>query len=82
VYVITKRFARGHYWEYFCSKSPAYRQLVSDLKKEARITYILNNKKLEQDQEAKLFTINDTNFGELKVINKKTVSITTRADNP
>ena len=68
IYVITKSFARQHYWGYFQSKSADYRNKVPDLKTEAEVIYILNDKILEKDQEGALFTINNDNFIGLNVI--------------
>jgi len=66
--IITKSFARQHYWEYYKSKSDDYRDKVPDLKAETEVVYILNGKLIDKDQEATLYAINDDNFIELKVV--------------
>lgn len=71
IYIITKSFARQHYWGYFQSKSADYRNEVPDLKTEADVIYILNDKILEKDYEGTLFTINNDNFIELTVVGSK-----------
>ena len=68
IYIITKSFARQHYWEYFRSKSADYHNKVPDLKTEAEVIYILNDKILEKDYEGTLFTINNDNFIQLTVV--------------
>jgi hypothetical protein len=68
IYILTKSFARQHYWEYFRSKSADYRDKVPDLKTEAEVIYIVNDKILEKDYEGTLFTINNDNFIEMTVV--------------
>ncbi len=67
VYIITKEYARTSYWNYFKSKSVQYSSLVTDLDKESKVVYILNDKKLEGDFEKDLFVINDETLVELSV---------------
>jgi hypothetical protein len=77
IYVFTKKYVRQHYWEYFRSKSPEYRQAVPDLKTELSVVYMLNGKTLDiKDQELELFKINDANFQQLKMTGPRTVEIT------
>ena len=71
IYIITKSYAREHYWAYFKSKSTEYLQNVPDLKAEKEVTYILNEKVLTENYEGDLFNINDSTFIELNLINKK-----------
>jgi hypothetical protein len=66
--IITKSFARQHYWDYFKSKSADYLNKVPDLKTEAEVVYILNEKVIAKDQEATLFAINNDNFISLEVV--------------
>ncbi|OJW59597.1 MAG: hypothetical protein BGO55_21665 [Sphingobacteriales bacterium 50-39] len=73
VYIITKSFAREHYWKYFQSRSAEYRKLAPDLKSEFRLVYVLNDKTLTKDQEADLFEINDSNFLKLKISGKRVI---------
>ena len=68
IYLTTKSFARDSYWNYFKSKSPDYKDKVTDLKMESKVVYILNNKILHTNFEADLFDINDSNFVSLQVI--------------
>ena len=71
IYITTKSFARQHYWSYFKSKSPEYLQNVPDLKAEREVIYILNGKVLTKNYESELFTVNDSNFIEMSIIDKK-----------
>jgi len=73
VYIITKPFAREHYWSYFQSKSSEYRTKVPDLKSESSVVYILDDKVVTKDQEAALFKVNDDNFLELRIIDQVTL---------
>ncbi|HVV07392.1 MAG TPA: hypothetical protein VHC96_24355 [Puia sp.] len=73
VYIITKPFAREHYWKYFQSRSVEYRKIAPDLESESTLVYMLNDKILTKDQEAALFGIGDDNFLELKVVDKRVV---------
>lgn len=70
IYIITKEFARKHYYSYFKSKSNEYASTFSDEKKEEKAIYILNGKVLSSNFESDLFTIDDKNFVSLKVIDK------------
>jgi hypothetical protein len=71
IYITTKSFARQRYWSYFKSKSPEYLQNVPDLEAEKEVTYILNGKVLSENYESDLFNVNDSNFIELSLIDKK-----------
>lgn len=71
IYITTKAFAREHYWNYFKSKSPEYARQVPDLAAEEKVVYILNDKVLITNFEADLVTINDSNFIELKLIDRE-----------
>lgn len=71
IYITTKSFARDHYWNYFKSKSSDYKSKVPDLKTEAKVVYILNDKIPDTNFEADLFQINDDNFLTLQVITSK-----------
>jgi len=66
--IITKSFARQHYWEYFKSKSADYSNKVPDMKTEAEVIYVLNDKVIDKDQESSLFNIDDDNFIGLQVV--------------
>lgn len=68
MYITTKSSARNSYWNYFKLKSPDYQKLVPDMKTEAKVVYILNNKVLKSNFEGDLFNINNSNFIELSVI--------------
>lgn len=78
IYILTKRFVRDHYWQYFQSKSEEYHSKVPDLKTEAGVVYILNGKVLGKDQEDKLFELSDTNFTSLTVIDRDALKNTYR----
>lgn len=71
--IITKSFAREHYWSYFKSKSADYSKRVPDLGTEAEVVYILNGKIIEKDKESPLFAINDSNFIRLEMIDGNTL---------
>jgi hypothetical protein len=71
VYIITNKFARDSYWNYFKSKSADYQKTVPDIETEAEIVYILNGKVLKSGMESELYSINDSNFIELTAITKK-----------
>jgi hypothetical protein len=73
IYITTKEYARHNYWKYFKSKSSDYAKAVPSLKNEDNVVYILNDKVLEKDFEGGLFFIDNTNFIDLKVINKKSL---------
>lgn len=73
VYIVTKEFARNHYYNYFKSKSSAYTSAFPDKKKEEKALYILNGKVLSSNMESDLFTIDDKNFVSLKVIDKNSL---------
>lgn len=68
IFIITKPFAREHYWNYFKTKSLEYQKSIPDLNVEAKVVYILNNKVLTSNFEGDLFNVNDTNFIELLVL--------------
>jgi hypothetical protein len=70
VYIITKEFARDHYYNYFKSKSSEYASAFPNEKKEEKAVYILNGKVLSSNFESDLFTINDNNFVSLNMIDK------------
>jgi len=71
VLIYTKNYARTIYWNYFKTKSADYFKAIPTVKDEKNVIYILNDKVLEKDFEGDLFKINDSNFIELKVIDKK-----------
>ena len=71
IYITTKSFARQRYWSYFKSKSTEYLQNVPNLEAEKEVIYILNGKALTENYESDLFNINDSNFIELSLIDKK-----------
>jgi hypothetical protein len=71
IYITTKSFARQHYWSYFKSKSSEYLQNVPNLDAQKEIAYILNGKVLTENYESDLFNVNDSNFMELSLIDKK-----------
>jgi len=71
IYVYTKKYARQHYWNYFKSKSPRYVEIVPMPGVENDVAYILNGNVLEENIESLLYDINDSNFGDLKVIGEK-----------
>jgi hypothetical protein len=68
IYITTKSFAEGHYWNYFMSKSKEYQKLVPDIETASKVVYILNNKVLEKNFDKDLFEINDSNFIDMTVI--------------
>ena len=71
VLITTKNYARKKYWDFFKSKSADYVKAVPTIKDEENVIYILNDKVLEKDFEGDLYKINDSNFIELKVLDKK-----------
>ncbi len=71
IFITTKSFARRSYWSYFKSKSTEYLKNVPDLETEKEVIYILNGKTLTENYESDLFNVNDTNFIELRLIDKK-----------
>jgi hypothetical protein len=71
IYITTKAYARKKYWDFFKSKSSDYLKVVPSIYEKENVVYILNNKILEQNFEADLSRIDDSNFLELKVIDKK-----------
>ncbi|UAY52476.1 hypothetical protein [Ferruginibacter albus] len=71
IYIYTKEFARDAYWNYFKLKSEDYKNSITSLEIEKKVTYILNDKVLEDNYEGDLYSINDDNFIELKVISKE-----------
>ncbi len=73
IYITTKNYARDRYWTYFKSKSSDYTKAVPSIKAEDNVVYILNDKILEKDFEGDLFFIDNKNFVDLKVINKKSL---------
>jgi len=70
IYITTKTFAHDHYYNYFKSKSSEYALAFPDVKKEEKAVYILNGKVLSSNFESDLFTINDSNFVSLRIIDK------------
>jgi hypothetical protein len=70
IYITTKVYARKKYWKYFCSKSNDFAKAVPNIEEEDEVCYILNGKILESNFEGDLFFIDDSNFVELKVIDK------------
>lgn len=71
IYITTKVYARDKYWTYFKSKSADYAKAVPSIKKEENVVYILNDKVLVKDFEGDLYFIDNNNFIDLKVIDKK-----------
>lgn len=71
IYITTKSFARERYWSYFKSKSQEYLQNVPDLEAEKEVIYILNGKALTENYESDLFNVNDSNFIDMSLIDKK-----------
>ncbi|MBI2729801.1 MAG: hypothetical protein HYX40_03460 [Sphingobacteriales bacterium] len=71
IYIITKSFARNHYWSFFKEKSADYLKKIPNLETEATVAYIVNGKPLVENYESDLFSINDSNFIELTLISKK-----------
>jgi hypothetical protein len=71
IYITTKAYARDKYWNYFKSKSSDYIKAVPSIKREGNVVYVLNDKVLVKDFEGDLYFIDNTNFIDLKVIDKK-----------
>lgn len=71
IYITTKVYASDKYWTYFKSKSADYAKAVPSIKKEDNVVYILNDKVLVKNFEGDLYFIDNTNFIDLKVIDKK-----------
>ena len=71
IYLTTKIYARDKYWKYFKSKSADYYKAVPSIKDDDEVIYVLNDKVLGEDFEGDLFFIDDHNFIDLKVIDKK-----------
>jgi hypothetical protein len=70
IYITTKAHARDKYWTYFKLKSLDYLNAVPSIKKEENVVYILNGKVLTKDFEGDLYFIDNSNFIDLKVIDK------------
>lgn len=73
IYIYTKDYAKSKYWDYLKSKSEDYIKAVPSVDKEKDVVYILDNKIMEKDFEGDLFNLDDNNFRDLKVIDKKTL---------
>jgi len=73
VYIETKKFARNKYWSFLKSKSNDYLRAVPSPENDKNIIYILNDKILKTNYEAALSIINETNFIDMEVIDKKTL---------
>ncbi|KAA5538730.1 hypothetical protein [Adhaeribacter rhizoryzae] len=73
IYIYTKDYAKGRYWDYLKSKSKDYLKAVPSADKDQGVVYILDNKVLEKDFEGDLFNLTDSNFRDIKVIDKKTL---------
>jgi hypothetical protein len=71
--IITKSFARKHYFQYLTSKSADYRTSVPDLTTESEVVYILNGKIVQENRESDLFDINDYNFISLGILDQKSI---------
>ena len=73
VYIETKTFARNKYWNFLKSKSNDYLKAVPSAENDKNVVYVLNDKILKTNYEADLSTISETNFTDIKVIDKKTL---------
>ena len=71
VYYTTKKYAILKYWNFFKSISTEYARVAEDMKAEAQIVYILNDRVLVNDFEGELSGVNQSNLINLKVIDKK-----------
>ena len=70
IYITTINHAREKYIEFFKSKSSDYANIVQSIDDEINIVYILNNKILKRENAGDLYLIDDSNFIDLKVLNK------------
>ena len=81
VYYTTRRYAILKYWKFFKSISPEYAKVAEDMKAEAQIVYILNDKVLVNDFEGDLSLVDKSNLINLKVIDKKLLKKTYNIEN-
>ena len=70
VYILTKKYAKSKYWQYFQSKSDDYKKLVTSPEGDTAIQYILNERILKENFEGDLFLIDDTVFKSIRVLTK------------
>lgn len=73
IYIYTKDYAKSKYWEYLKSKSKEYLKAVPSADKDKGVVYILDDRVMEKDFEGDLFNLDDNNFRDIKVIDKKTL---------
>jgi hypothetical protein len=73
VYIETKKFARNKYWNFLKRKSNDYLKAVPSPEDEKNVVYILNDKILKTNYEADLSVLNEENFIDMEVIDKKTL---------
>ena len=70
IYVYTKEYARGKYWNYFKQKSPAYANAIPSLAEEKNVAYIVDGEVLKDNIESELYDLIDAEI-RLEVIEGK-----------
>lgn len=72
VYVTTVKAAKLSYWNYLCTKSNEYKQLINSPRADTIVQYVLNGQPLSnQAAPGKLFLLTNKNFKSLKVSAKE-----------
>ncbi len=74
IYIITKPYARLHYWRYLRSVSVLYDTYFPDLQTEAQAQYILNGKVLKENYESDLAALPREKLVSITVIDKYTLN--------
>lgn len=71
VFMVTKKFARNKYWNFFKSKSADYFKNVPTPQSDSSVIYILNDKILKTNFEGDLSAVDNKTFIELNIIDKQ-----------
>lgn len=72
VLIASRKFAKQQYWTFLGKKSDAYKKAVPDPASDSLVVYVINGKtSAAGNYEGELYKINEQNFIDLKVINKK-----------
>jgi hypothetical protein len=73
VYLITKKFAKNKYWQFFKSKSSDYEKIALTVESDSSFQYVLNKRLLKINFEGDLYLIDDDIFKNIKIIDKATL---------
>ena len=68
VIIMTKAFARKHYWQFFAQRSADYARAVTTPGADSTVQYILNDVPLKNNFEADLLEVDEHNLVSLVVI--------------